>query len=268
MSRNFLDLKAQPAGAVPAGGGGPEPGLPARLGPKKVRTKIFLLVTCLTLVASAFLMAYSRYRFERRLSTEIISKVSMVSTSISLGLVTELQTNDRNAMERALKETCAQLSEISYAVLEDDSGLVLASVNRDVAEQDLYRDTDALQPPVAHRSVYRIKTQIGSEDRALGNLYLGFSFRDLIAETRREKTVVATVCLAMVSISGLLVFLFSGLITRPLVQVTRTAEKIAKGDLSQGLLPGRGRHARPDLQCHDRRPGAVLPGNGRHQPFP
>jgi HD-GYP domain-containing protein (c-di-GMP phosphodiesterase class II)/HAMP domain-containing protein len=37
----------------------------------------------------------------------------------------------------------------------------------------------------------------------------------------------------MVFVGGLLVFLFSGLITRPLVQVTRTADKIAKGDLTQ-----------------------------------
>jgi putative nucleotidyltransferase with HDIG domain len=40
-------------------------------------------------------------------------------------------------------------------------------------------------------------------------------------------------CLSILFVSGLLVFLFSGLITRPLVQVTRTAEKIAKGDLTQ-----------------------------------
>jgi putative nucleotidyltransferase with HDIG domain len=233
MNRTILDLKNPPAAPAPASMGRPDSGLLARMGPKKVRTKIFLLVTFLTIVASAFFVAFSRNRFERRLSTEIINTVAGVSTSTSLGLVTEFRINDRDAMERTLKDSCTQLNEIVYAVLEDDSGLVLASVNRDVAEQDAYRDNDPLKAPMPHRSVYRTKIPVMVEDRTLGNLFLGFSFKGLIAETTREKDVVATVFLAVVFISGLFVFLLSGLITRPLVQVTRTAEKISKGDLSQ-----------------------------------
>jgi putative nucleotidyltransferase with HDIG domain len=233
MNRNFLELKDAPAGPAAANTSAPAPGFPAKFGPRKIRTKIFLLVTFLTVVASLFFIAYSRNRFERRLSTEIRRTVTNVGTTASAGLVAEIESNDKNALGRALKNSCAQLDEIVYAVLEDDSGLVLTSVNRDVAEQDLYRDTDALEAPVAHRSVYRTKVPVMADDRTIGNLYLGFSFRGLIAETEREKSIVATVSLAMVFVGGLFVFLFSGLITRPLVQVARTAEKIAKGDMSQ-----------------------------------
>jgi len=231
MSRNILDVKA--ASPAPASAGPDRSGLMSRIGPKKVRTKIFLVSTLLALTAAFFLITYTRNRFERRLSMEIASTVSAVSTTTSLGIVAELKANDKPALDRVLTDTCSLMDRVVYAVLEDDSGLILSSANRDVAEQDLYRDTDALAPPIMHRNVYRTKVPVTADDRTLGSLYLGFSFKDLLAETAREKAVVMTACLSAVCISMVLVFLIGGLVTRPLVQVTRTAEKIAKGDLSQ-----------------------------------
>jgi putative nucleotidyltransferase with HDIG domain len=233
MSRNILEITNVPADLGPNTNGGPAPGVFARIGPKKVRTKVFLLVTLLIVAVSAFFMAYFPNRLERHLSLEIMKTITSTAASSSLGLSTELQANDKAAMERILKATCVQTNEIVFAVLEDDSGLVLTSVNRDIAEQDLYRDTDALEGKVSRKSVYRTKTPVMVGDRTLGNLFLGFSFEGPIAETAKEKGVIKIVCLSVIFVSGLLVFLFSGFITRPLVQVTRTAEKIAKGDLTQ-----------------------------------
>ncbi len=231
MSRNILDLNA--ATSAPAPAGADRTGLMSRIGPRKVRTKIFLFSTLLALTAGFFITTYTRNRFERRLSMEIASTVSAVSTATSLGIVTELKANDKAALERVLADTCALMNQVVYAVLEDDSGLILSSANRDVAEQNLYRDTDALVPPIMHRIIYRTKIAVTADDRTMGDLYLGFSFKDLLAETAREKAVVLTACLAAVILSMALVFLIGGLVTRPLVQVTRAAEKITKGDLSQ-----------------------------------
>jgi putative nucleotidyltransferase with HDIG domain len=233
MSRNILENVGQPANLGPNKNTDAGLSLAARVGPKKIRTKIFLLVTFLVMAVSAFFLTYFPGRLEHHLSLEIQKTIGTITTASSVGLSTELQTNDKVSMERVLKAYCEQMNQILYAVLEDDSGLALISVNRDVAEQDLYRDTDLLQTPLAHRSVYRTKTPVMADDRVLGNLFLGFSFNDLIAETTKEKGIITAVCLAIIFVSGLFVFLFSGLITRPLAQVTRTAEKIAKGDLTQ-----------------------------------
>jgi putative nucleotidyltransferase with HDIG domain len=185
------------------------------------------------LAVSAFFLAYFPNRLERHLTLEITSSITDITTISSLAVAGGLQAGDKASAERMIKSAGDQLAAIKYAVIEDDSGLVLASANRDIAEQDLYRDTDALQAPLPHRSVYRTKTAITSGDRVLGNLFIGFSFAGLISETIREKGLIKVVCLSIIFVSGLFVFLYSGLITRPLAQVTRTAEKIAKGDLSQ-----------------------------------
>ena len=233
MSYNILENPGQSADLGANKNGARGPGLAARIGPKKIRTKIFLLVTILVLAVAAFFLAYFPNRLERHLTLEITSSITDITTVSSLAVAGGLQAGDKASAERIIKAAGEQLAVIKYSVVEDDSGLVLASANRDLAEQDLYRDTDALQTPLPHRSVYRTKTAITAGDRVLGNLFLGFSFADMIAETTREKGLIKVVCLSIIFVSGLFVFLFSGLITRPLAQVTRTAERIAKGDLSQ-----------------------------------
>jgi putative nucleotidyltransferase with HDIG domain len=233
MNRNILESSGPPRELSANNYPGPPPGLTARLGPRKLRTKIFLLATSLTLGLSAFCLLYFPARLEHHLSRDIVDIISNTTSVASLGLSTELQAGDKAAMERVLKASCERTGGIEYAVLEDDSGLVLASSNRDIAERDMYREIDPIQPPPGRRTVYRTKTPVMADDRVLGNLFLGFAFKGLIAETTREKGAITLVCLAILFIGGLLVFLFSGLITRPVVLVTRTAEKIAKGDLKQ-----------------------------------
>jgi putative nucleotidyltransferase with HDIG domain len=233
MNRNFLESPGQTADLGPNKNAASGAEAPARFGPKKIRTKIFLLVTCLVTAVSVLFLVYFPRRLEGHLSQEIRNTIGIVTAGSALGLVTELQGNDKAALERTVKATCEKLNGLLYAVLEDDSGLVLASVNRDVAEQDLYRDIDALEGPLAHRTVFRTKTPVTADDKVLGNLFLGFSFDGLFAQTAKEKGLITAACLAISFVSGLFVFLFSGLITRPLAHVTRTAEKIAKGDLTQ-----------------------------------
>jgi putative nucleotidyltransferase with HDIG domain len=224
MSRNILESAS--AASDP---GGPSSGF----GPKKIRTKIFLLVTGLLVTSSAFILLYFTGSIERRLTREIARTIDDVSAISSLGLVPALATDDKVSMEQMIKVQSERLGRALYMVLEDESGQVLASVNRDVADQDIYRDTDALEGRLAHRKVYRTKTPVAAGDRTLGNLFIGYSFNDLIAAASRDKGMVTAVCLLIVGVGGLVAFLFTGLVTRPLVQVTRTAEKIAKGDLTQ-----------------------------------
>jgi putative nucleotidyltransferase with HDIG domain len=233
MSRNALLNLSPSADGEPSMASASTPRPTSRIGPKKIRTKIFLLVTFLIAAVSLFFLAYFPARLERHLALDVTKTVRTVTAVSALGLAAELQSNDRAAIERILQATCAQTSEIAYAVLEDDSGLVIASVNRDEAEKALYRETDDLQKPLARKSVFRTKAPIVENERTLANLFLGFAFSDLFAEATREKGVVTTVCLAVILASGLFVFFISGLITRPLALVTRTAERIAKGDLTQ-----------------------------------
>ncbi len=208
-------------------------GLVTRLGPKKIRTKIFLLFAVLIMAISGFFLTYLPYRLERHLAKDIVDIISRSTKIAALGLVNELDSDNRAAQHHMLSAVCVQSEEITYAVLEDGSGLVLTSVNADAAQKAAYKNPDVLPTRDGAQRLYRTKTPVLGAGRILGNLYLGFSFSGLVAETAREKALIVFVCGAITVISGLLVFLVAGLITRPLAHVTRTAERIAKGDLNQ-----------------------------------
>jgi len=233
MTRNTLDNITYPVDLTLKKGLGATAGLGARIGPKKVRTKIFLLFAVLIMSISGFFLYYFPHRLERHLECDIADGMSRITRMAVLGLVNETATGDRRAQEEMLSAACAQSEQIVYAVLEDPNGKILAAVNVVAAAGASYRESDILRPGQAPRRLYRTSAPIEAAGRALGNLYIGFSFKELVAEEAREKAVVVLVCAAITAVSALLVFLIAGLITRPLGQVTKTAERIANGDLRQ-----------------------------------
>ncbi|MEN6310379.1 MAG: HAMP domain-containing protein, partial [Acidobacteriota bacterium] len=191
------------------------------------------MATLVIVAVSVFYLAYFPRRLERNLVRNIGGIIETTTAVASVGLAAELKAGDRAGLEMVLKENCRQASGIRYAVLEDGSGLVLASANRDVAEENMYREPDPARPTLERRAMYRTKTPVMADGKALGTLFLGFSFDGLITGTTREKSLIVIVCLTAIFVSGLLASLFSGMITRPVVQVTRTAEKVLKGDATQ-----------------------------------
>jgi len=233
MPRNAIDNVNFPVDMSLKPNAGAALGFVGRLGPKKIRTKIFLLFAVLIMAISGFFLTYLPYRLERHLAKDIVDTIGRSTKIAALGLVNELDSDNRAAQHQMLSAVCVQSEEITYAVLEDGSGLVLTSVNADAAQKAAYRNPDVLPTRDGAKRLYRTKTPVLGAGRILGNLYLGFSFGGLVAETAREKAIIVFVCGAIIAISGLLVFLVAGLITRPLAHVTRTAERIAKGDLNQ-----------------------------------
>ncbi len=232
---NYNLLENPETAADPGSNRGPRPDAPTAggIGPRRLRTKIFLLAALVIMAVSVFYLAYFPPRLEKHLVRDIGGIIETTTTVASAGAAAELQAGDRAGLDRILKENCKRSAGIRYAVFEDAAGLVLASANRDVAEENVYREADPVEQPLNRRAIYRTKTPVAADGKALGTLFLGFSFEELIAGTSRDKTLMIIVGLAGIFVSLVLASLFSGQITRPVVQVTRAAEKILKGDMSQ-----------------------------------
>ena len=233
MTRNTLENITYPVDLALKKSLGATAGLRSRIGPKKIRTKIFLLFAVLIMSISGFFLYYFPQRLERHLERDMADRMERITRMAALGLVSEIETGDRPAQERMLEAAFAQSGQIVYVVLEDPAGTILAAVNSEAAAGASYKESDILEPGRAPRRLYRTATPVEASGRVLGSLYMGFSFKDLMAEESREKAVVILVCAAMTAASALFVFLIASLITRPLCHVTKTAERIASGDLRQ-----------------------------------
>ncbi len=233
MSRNIAEQAPYPVDLALAQNAGSVRGLAAHFGPRKIRTKIFFLFAVLIMAISVFFLLYFPGRLEKHLIRDIDSTIDRTTRVAALALGREVETGNRAAAETMMRSMCAESPEIVYAVLEDETGKVVAAVNGETAERSSYRETDAAGAGSIPRHLYKTMTQVLSADRPAGRLFLGLTFKSLAAEATREKGIVAVVCTTIILASALVVFLIAGLITRPLAHVTRTAERIAKGDIKQ-----------------------------------
>ncbi len=205
----------------------------SRLGPKKVRTKIFLLFAVLMVAVSIFFITYFPSRLARHLVLDASQRIDAVTEMTSLTVASEIAGGDRIPLDTIIQAVADQSNEILYAVLESGAGVVLASVNGDVATREDYRNFDTEKPGSLRRRIYRTRTSVTSGGEEVGALFMGFSLRSLVTAIRKEKGVSGIVSFVIFAVSILIVFLLSGLITQPLTHMTRTAERIAKGDLRQ-----------------------------------
>jgi putative nucleotidyltransferase with HDIG domain len=233
MSRNLLETAGFPV-EVDLKSTGDVLSLAGKLGPRKIRTKILILFVVLLMAVSAFFLWYFPVRLGRHLTKDIVATTSTITSATAMGIAHDLAIRDAASLERTLQAIREQSKEvITYAVLEDAEGSIVAAVNRNEAMRSRYHEQDPIDPSKNPLRFYRTKTLIVSGEATLGNLYLGFSFRDLMAEMTRERAIIAAACLALLLVSGLFVLLIGNVITRPLTHVTRTAERIVKGDLKQ-----------------------------------
>jgi HD-GYP domain-containing protein (c-di-GMP phosphodiesterase class II) len=233
MSRNSIENINQPLGFSLGKTPSTPLGLLGRIGPKKIRTKIILLFTLLVLAISAFTLMYFPGRLTRRLTMDAQNRVESVSQLIVLAVSPGFSTKDEATLGRELRSACENSQEIVYAVLQTNAGRVTAAVNRDRAEEAGFRTSDPEEFSPAFKKLYRIHVPVVSGGKKSGSLSLGFSFSDLFAQGRSEKGIVVLASAGILGAGVFLVFLIGSIITRPLTQMTRTAERIAKGDLKQ-----------------------------------
>jgi HD-GYP domain-containing protein (c-di-GMP phosphodiesterase class II) len=211
MSRNLLETAGFPV-EVGLKGSGDVLSLAGKLGPRKIRTKILILFAALIIAVSAFFQWYFPAQLGRHLTKDVTATTSTVTSATALGIAHSLEARDAAALQGALEAVREHWKEIiTYAVIEDARGAVVAAVNRNEALRSVYHEQDPIDPSKSPRRLYRTRTLIVSGEDAL----------------------IVGASLILLFVSGFFVLLIGSLITRPLVHVTRTAERIAKGDLKQ-----------------------------------
>lgn len=207
-------------------------GLLGRVGPRKIRTKIFLIFFVLILAVCVFFLLDSPRMMDRFMRGGA-GQVVEAATGIIAEAVSGAAGNGDENLAGALARVCGRFEAVKYAVVEDADGNIIAAVNGESAARSFYKQTDGSSSTRGLRELFRKKVDLESDGAVVGSLYLGFSFPELAQKVGRERATVAGVTGAVFALGLLLAFVFSSVITRPLVQITRTAERVARGDLKQ-----------------------------------
>lgn len=203
------------------------------VGPRRIRTRIFLSILALLAVVICLMLFYFPHRLERYALVRIGDRMTGTAAAAAKTVGESLARNDGpDALTRLLLDTHNKTAETRFLVLEDRAGLVLAAVNLDAAGKSGYRSATAPARPDGLRRLYRTVSFVGGQG-ASGRLYMGFAFPDIVKEVAGERAFIFGLAAAMLAAGFLFAALLSNMMTRPLAQMTRTAERAARGDLMQ-----------------------------------
>ena len=139
-----------------------------------------------------------------------------------------------SAMDESIN---SQLSanRIVYMVITDTGGTIIRSYNLSAAEKYKFKTTQEKEKIEDDKIILRKTELIILKNHILGQIFLGYSLTKLNNEIGRLKISVGIVSVILFIINIFLVSLISSMFTRPIDKITRLAEMISKGNLSQRI---------------------------------
>lgn len=210
----------------------PPGGVLARLKPRKLRTRLFLLLSLLITAIAGFIILYFPARLEIRTLEQMGEKIGYLTRLTAGNLSGLLAAADTDGLNDVLAALADSHPAMAYGVLEDVSGRVAGARDLAAAERASYRGTDPLHPVSPNGEIFRAWAPVAAGGGAGGGaLYLGFRLKDLLSGVRMERRTTTLVSAAVLLAGLLLAFSISTLVLTPLSRITRSAEVIAKGDL-------------------------------------
>ncbi|HSR16963.1 MAG TPA: PAS domain S-box protein, partial [Ignavibacteriaceae bacterium] len=199
----------------------------------KLRVKFTISASIITAFISLAIFFYFSQRFEeeRKKAFQDNSNIALKSIAVTSGL--ELSSGNS-----ALDETISALlsaNRIIYLVIIDTADNVVRAYNLSAAENNDFRSTAGNEKLNKNESILRKTGQIIYKNHVMGKIFLGFSLTKLNYDIKTVQISVGIVSAVLFLINIFLVSLIGSLFTRPIDKITRAAEMISQGNLSQRI---------------------------------
>ncbi len=197
-----------------------------------VRTKLAVVISVLIALISGFIFWYFPARFERQAIAAIADKAGSIAAMMAYNISPALVFDDHPTVCNAVVNA-KQNSDLAYVMVLDESRSVLATFDSTRANKLNYTVADYGDRVSQDGLTYQTVAPILASGRTIGHVYLGISLESVNEEISRSRKNIAWVSF-LIGVSGiLLVVTLSAMVTRPLVRMVETADKIAKGDWRQ-----------------------------------
>jgi len=171
------------------------------------------------------------YQYRKQAFNATSDRAKSIGEMLSYSLSPALYFNDSNTINE-VTQSAKQNKDLAFFILLDSSRKIVASYNQKVADRVNYL---LVKNGVisSEGRIYISTTPILYKDRAIGQLYFGFSLEEVLQKIEgfRRKVILSSFILFGLGIMA--IFVMSSFITRPLRRMASTAYQIAKGDLSQ-----------------------------------
>ncbi|MGE5805223.1 MAG: PAS domain S-box protein, partial [Ignavibacteria bacterium] len=199
----------------------------------KLRVKFTISASIITAFISLAIFFYFSQRFEeeRKKAFQDNSNIALKSIAITSGL--ELSSGNSSLDETI--DALLSANRIVYMVIIDTADNVIRAYNLPVAENNNFKSTANNEKIGKNESIFRKTGQIISKNHIIGKIFLGFSLTKLNNDIKTVQISVGIVSAVLFLINIFLVSLIGSLFTRPIDKITRAAEMISQGNLSQRI---------------------------------
>lgn len=198
----------------------------------RVKFTIFAFIIAALISLSIFFYFSQRFENERIKTFYDSSERSLKTISVASGL--ELLSLNSNILDETLNSIISA-NRIEYLVIVDNSKKIVKSYNLTAAEEHNYLSTGIHEKIDINKSIHRKTAHVNFKSEPIGKIYLGYSSIKLFNEIRAVKISIGIVSVILFVTNLLLVSLIGSLFTRPIDKITRAAEMISKGNLSQRI---------------------------------
>ena len=198
-----------------------------------IQTKLALFITFIIGLIAVFVYLYFPNRFEEEQLKAIWDKVNTVAEITSISVRSAIYKNDFELVESEVNRI-TQTDNIKFVVVYDTTGNIIYEHNAQLAFETDYNFSNAKS--LSKESIIKVKHPIVYDNKKLGDVYLGYSLDELHRQTNEMKKNIYFVAIFIFVIGFILVFLIGHFISKPLREVTYTAQKISSGDFTRRAL--------------------------------
>jgi signal transduction histidine kinase len=179
------------------------------------RARLGLTMGALILLVATAIWVYLPRKLEKEAVELLAHKAETLAQLTAFTIHPSIYFQDRAALEEALRGT-TQDRDVAYVIVTDSAGKTLAAFHPERAGDP---------------SLYKVKRPIREAGRDIAQLQIGLSLARLrheVSRTRVDILILGAIVLAAGLAAALLI---SRILTRPLRDVARGAQRIARGEL-------------------------------------
>lgn len=198
----------------------------------KIRTKIALLVSLYFGLIAIFILIFFPFKLQEQAIKTIAVRAQNLAEMTTFSLGSALNNQDSGRIEEVIAKA-RRYRDISYLIVTDHSGDVIANLNKEVADFVDYSDVTKNNCLSKDGMFYKTMTPIFFNHQEIGQLYLGVSLKDLRTEIFQSRITASIVSITIFIIGIIAVYGISTVVTRPLSRIVSTVKQVAAGDFSQ-----------------------------------
>jgi signal transduction histidine kinase/CheY-like chemotaxis protein len=195
-----------------------------------IRIKILGSSTFTLILISLFIFAYYPREQKKQIFKAVQNKAYSMAEMIALGVGIGLESSDFSAIKEALN-WAKRDRDLSYIVVLDENREIIATYNPRNLSLDIPNLLNSSSKIELEKgSIYNVKVPIRYQNNEYGTLLLGYSLDQMYRNISKNTRTTLYISIAILILGVAISLFFSGMITKPIVQLRNAANEVAAGN--------------------------------------